>query len=1452
MNTTHIQIKSAYRLKTLLPNHLRLLVLASYLIITGNLFSQTLSISPANDTVLCTNQTLPLHATVNTTVSGNSSQMFVGYNYSTIPLNAGPTTGTAISLADDGASGAITIGFPFQFYGNTYNQLYVSPNGFVSFVQPVPTDYTPEALPSCNTGTPQSAIMACWQDFNPGTGGSVTYTTTGVAPNRRFIISWNNVPFFGTDCPGLNSSFQIQLFETTNIIQIHVINKPACATLWNTGWVMGLMGANSSPMCSCGSIPTGFNNVTGGMSNQAFQYAPATGTLNGITANLVSLQWTVNGTNVGTLNNPNYTAFMLNTTTNRTVICTATFSIPCIGNVVVKDTVIIRPRKYDATFTVTSPICAGQETSLFTFIGQPTPTATAVPTWNFDSGTAVPGTGLGPQNVNWATSGTKNVSLRINGGACAADTFTTTVDVYPSPTSTFTTSASQVCGAAPVTVSYTGNAPASATFVWNFNGGVASPASGIGPFSVTWATPGVKTINLEVHVGSCISSVTSHTVTILPPPTSTFTVSPNALCAGLSTTLTYTGTAALTSTFTWNFDGGTGTPATGSGPISVTWPTGGTKNITLSCNDNGCVSNTSTVPVTVYPIPTSTFTATPSVCPNQNATITYSGTATAGATYTWNWDGGVVASGTGAGPYTVNWATAGSKNITLSVTQNGCVSTVTTNTVVVNPIPTSTFTINPTGVCVGIQSTLTYSGIASANASFAWTYSNGTITPGGTTSGIQQVSWSNSGSHAVGLTVTDNGCTSTVTTQQVTVYPTPTAAFTITPAVCPGINAITNYTGTGTSAGTYVWSFDGGIASTTGGTSGPYNVNWNASGTKTVSLTVTENGCSSLPISQTVTVYNTPLSSFTALSPVCEGSPSIVTYTGGAGATATFNWSFPTATPLTSTSSGPINVTWGTAGSYFLNLTVTENGCPSLPTQIQVVVNPIPSSTFTASTPVCLDGESTIQYSGSAPANAIYNWDFGDGLANTTVGPGPITVKWNTTGGKSIGLSVVSLGCQSLPSTQNIQVLSLPLVDAGSDHEVCSGATATIGVAGNPAYTYQWTPLIGISDPTLSEASIQLYNNTTNTQTYQFILTANDGQCDATDTLFYSVTAPPFVNFEVPPGQCLNGNSFSFEAQGEFTPTATFIWNFGANANIPSSSILNPSNISFGTTGSQTISLQIDDSGCFSNLYTSDVIIYPEPVADFYAEVITGCVPVKVNFINLSTGPANMIYSWNFGTGNPSASETPSFNYEEAGLYDVSLNVTTSHGCSSSKDRKQYILINPVPKAGFGLDQLEATVIEPEISFNSTATQADSVWYVISTGDTLYGLNQDYVFPDTAGIYSIHQFVGNEFGCLDSLERSITITTGYRIYIPNSFTPNGDEVNDFFRPYGEGMQAFHIYIFNRWGQQVYASYDMENGWDGKPFTSSTTAPPGSYLYKIEVTDDRGFIQRYEGLVNLIK
>ncbi len=1439
------------------------LVCALLLVFAGfyNAKSQSLTITPGNDTMLCTNQTLQLTASfpasVNVQLPPGTS---IGYDILNIPNAPIPPAGTGVPLTDDASAGPFPIGFSFTYYGQTYTQFYISANGWIGFTPPIPGYFnvdipTMDANP-CLTTYPHNGIYGVLFDFNPGgVANVIQYQTVGTAPNRKLVVSYNNIPFFGAGCGG-TSTFQIQLHETTNVVQVHVTNKPTC-----TQWANSIRSGLAPPITNPCPGPTtscplwGYSGADVLLNNVAWQYTPAMpGTA--VQANFGSLQWTMNGNTSG-INPSNaattITAWMPSSSSPpRQYVATATYNIPCGGTITFKDTVRITPRPFNATFSVTSPVCMGAEASIFTFTGNPNPTASATIAWNFGGGVAVPGTGIGPHSVTWATAGTKNVSLNLSSAVCAPGSYSTTVEVVPSPTSTFTATP-QVCGASAATVTYTGNAPASAAYNWNFNGGVAVPATGSGPFSVSWSTPGVKTITLTVSVGSCVSQVTSINVTVLPPPSSAFTLSQNSVCAGAPITLNYTGGASSTAIYTWNVDGGTATPATGQGPISVSWTNPGTKNITLQINASGCISNVTSLPLTVHQIPTAVFTTGNGVCPNQNATITYTGNATAGATYNWNWNGGASVPAAGAGPFNVNWPTSGVKNITLSVTQNGCTSTVGAQNLTVFPIPTSTFTVSPSGVCADEPSTLTYSGTATPAATYTWNFNNGTALPGGTTLGPQSVSWPTSGTKTVSLIVTENGCVSTSTSQQITVFPTPTANFTATTAVCPGANATLDYIGTGTNAAALAWNFNGGTGAVGPNPSDAFNVSWSTSGNKTVTLIATENGCSSLPFTQTVLVYNTPTSSFTATSPVCENAPSSVTYLGSAAANATYNWSLSSATVPTPTGQGPHNAIWNAAGSYFLNLTVIENGCSSLPTQIQVVVNPIPTGNFSSTSPVCLNTETTLNYIGSAPNTAIFNWNFDGGNSNVTFGPGPIVVNWPSIGIKNVSLSVVSLGCTSPVFTVPINVLSIPQVNAGTDKEVCSGAIASLGSAPSPGNTYTWAPLNGLASPSQAVTSIQLENSTEATQTYLYVLTANDGSCSSFDSVYYSVTAPPLITFSVPPGQCFEGNTFDFTAQGAFTATADFNWNLGPNTSSIPVNAVSVNNVVFNTTGSQTITLQVDDSGCLSNIFTADVVIYEEPVANFSAEVIEGCAPVIVNFINNSTGPDNLQYSWNFGIGEVSNSELPKYIYDIPGVYDVSLNVSTLNGCTNSFDIKNYINVYPVPEAGFSLNKLKTTITEPELLISSFTEQNDSlqITFTIEPGNVIF--NDDtvsYILPDT-GLYVITEVIRNDYGCIDSTYKTIEVNTGYRIYVPNSFSPNNDGTNDFFTVYGEDIRRFKVTIFNRWGEQLYQSYDKENGWDGTVRLSERKVPQGVYLYVIEATDDLGFTHKLEGLVNVI-
>jgi gliding motility-associated-like protein len=181
------------------------------------------------DTISCMDTCISLYAEhlpiKKTNVYSSSSIPYSPYNI---------TNGTSLNLTDDQFSDSISIGFNFCFYENSYTHCYVSSNGHLTFNSAYKLGSasfdTQNPLPYYNATTfPDNAIFLPFTDFNIEYGGSISYSTVGVAPFRKFIVKYQNIPFFDTiNCGMVNSSFQCELNETYNTIDIFILNKPTC------------------------------------------------------------------------------------------------------------------------------------------------------------------------------------------------------------------------------------------------------------------------------------------------------------------------------------------------------------------------------------------------------------------------------------------------------------------------------------------------------------------------------------------------------------------------------------------------------------------------------------------------------------------------------------------------------------------------------------------------------------------------------------------------------------------------------------------------------------------------------------------------------------------------------------------------------------------------------------------------------------------------------------------------------------------------------------------------------------------------------------------------------------------------------------------------------------------------------------------------------------------------
>lgn len=186
------------------------------------------------DATICAGQTV----TINNCNTGTSPGTAAG-----LYLNAP----TSVFLSDDVWSGAVPIGFPFNFYGTNYTTCAIGSNGLISFA-PV-SGYCPWSLagipqlPTAALPSARNSIMIAYQDLNPATAGQVQYQTIGTAPNRKFVVLYKNVAMFG--CTTQCNYLAIILYETSNIFELHIGNKPICGT-WNGS--LAIQGSENNPM----------------------------------------------------------------------------------------------------------------------------------------------------------------------------------------------------------------------------------------------------------------------------------------------------------------------------------------------------------------------------------------------------------------------------------------------------------------------------------------------------------------------------------------------------------------------------------------------------------------------------------------------------------------------------------------------------------------------------------------------------------------------------------------------------------------------------------------------------------------------------------------------------------------------------------------------------------------------------------------------------------------------------------------------------------------------------------------------------------------------------------------------------------------------------------------------------------------------------------------------------
>jgi gliding motility-associated-like protein len=339
-----------------------------------------------------------------------------------------------------------------------------------------------------------------------------------------------------------------------------------------------------------------------------------------------------------------------------------------------------------------------------------------------------------------------------------------------------------------------------------------------------------------------------------------------------------------------------------------------------------------------------------------------------------------------------------------------------------------------------------------------------------------------------------------------------------------------------------------------------------------------------------------------------------------------------------------------------------------------------------------------------------------------------------------------------------------------------------------------------------------------------------------------TVWANPTVNAGVDQSIC-EGSSTQVSGSG----AVSYQWNNG---------ILNQVNFTPINTLSYTV-IGTDQNGCIGS-DNMNITIEPAAIPNFSANITEDCIPFTSNLTNTSTGTPYLSAAWDFGNGvTQNDLNSTSVTYNAQGCYDVSLTLTTALGCVWDTTFTDYLCAYPVPIADFNVTPQSMTVLNTTGTFENYSAGAD--YYDWDFGDGSANSNEFepiHAFPTSAaGTYLISLITSTEFGCKDTATRTVIVLESQLIFVPNTFTPDGNEYNQTWLPIITAdfdPYEYSCFIYNRWGEIIWENHNHEMGWDGKR-ADGINVTQGTYSWKIILkspySDNR---KAYTGHVNLIR
>jgi gliding motility-associated-like protein len=1063
--------------------------------------------------------------------------------------------------------------------------------------------------------------------------------------------------------------------------------------------------------------------------------------------------------------------------------------------------------------------------------------------WEWDFGDGSPASTLQNPTHTYTAYGSYNVRLIATNGFGCTDTIVkpnyiiirrATISIPTLPTR----------GCIPYTISpvpVISSVDLITSYLWDFgDGGSSILANPV----YTYTTQGTYTVKLFITTSSgCIDSLVIPTaVRVGSKPIADFSAAPIPVCGRQLVYFTDLSVPADE----WNWDFGDSGMSTIQNP-NHSYNDTGYFTIRLIATNNGCPDTiTRTNYIQVLP-PIARFTPVAN-CVNR---LQFSFTDQSIAPLTWEWDFGDASPIVNIQNPSHIFPAFGNYTVRLIVTNGGCADTLIRNIRTINENPD--FAADRTTACKNAVINFTASTILPSNiVNYFWNYGDGNTR--NTSSPISSNNYTISGSYTVLLVTTDlNGCLDSVSKTNYIRINGPIAIFNATNVSgCAG-GLTTTFNDLSTTDGVnpllnWQWNFgDGNIQNYS---APPFQHTYTTPGTFTVKLIITDAaGClDSMTLNNLITTTD-PVPAFsTADTLTCPGAT--VSFTNNSSpAGVTSQWNFGDGG--TSILSSPTHV-YATVGLYSVKLRIQDPfGCADSITKNMYIRVDTPHASFniTDSISSCLPFE--IAFTNTSTFYTSVSWNFGPGQGTSTLN-NPVHF-YSIPGFYPVKLVVRSPGGCLDSVIKTIQVYDtvgsrvnyLPL--NGCKPLLTSLNTFTTG----PIVSYFWDFGDGYTTTSTTPNINHLYASFGNF--LPKLIMEDPSGCriplQGFDTIL--VTGAN-ANFGIDKNLFCDFGNVNFTDSTTFNdPIISYVWSFGDGG---TSALQNPAH-QYAAPGNYSIRLAVQTQiGCRDTITKSNLIkVVQRPLIDIGGDsIVCAFSPLIHSGIFIIPDTSIVTWSWNFPNGNTSVQQNPlAQTYTTAGTFTVTTVATNSTGCKDTTT--QTIYVNPLPIATMPGQMTVQAGFPVTIPATYSPNTVSWIWSP-STGLSCPNCPTPAAGPKINTNYQVY-FTDNN-GCSNKgAIQVIVICKNANLYMPNTFSPNGDGSNEIFYPRGKGLERVKMLrIFNRWGEVVFEKNnfpvnDANSGWNG---TFKGKKPIADvYVYQVEVFCENGEIISLNGNIALI-